>query len=69
MECHLLIAEERQLVWRDGAVLVELPGGEAQAEILLQKRNGKQTIGIWTKGRKKRELMTVVDAKGRQKNK
>lgn len=62
VECHLLIAEERRLVWRDGAVL-ELPGGESRAEILLQKRNGKQTIGIRAQGRKKRELMTVVDVK------
>lgn len=62
VECHLLIAEERQLVWCDGAVL-ELPGGEARAEILLQKRNGKQTVSFRTQGRKKRELMTVVDVK------
>jgi hypothetical protein len=62
VECHLLIAEERRLVWRDGAVL-ELPGGEARAEILLQKRSGKQTIGIRAQGRKRRDLMTVVDVR------
>ncbi len=61
VECHLLIAEERRLVWRDGAVL-EL-GGKARAEILLQKRGGKQTIGIRAQGRKKRELVTIIDAK------
>lgn len=62
VECHLLIAEERRLVWHDGAVL-ELPGGEARAEILLQKRNGKQTIGIRAQGRKRRDLMTIIDGK------
>jgi internalin A len=62
VECYLLIAEERRLVWRDGAVL-ELGGGEARAEILLQKRSGKQTIAIRAQGRKRRDLMTVVDAR------
>ncbi len=62
VECHLLIAEERRLVWRDGAVL-ELTGGDARAEVLLQKRNGKQTIGIRAQGRKRRDLMTIVNGK------
>jgi internalin A len=62
VECYLLIAEERRLVWRDGAVL-ELASGEARAEILLQKRSGKQTIAIRAQGRKRRDLMTVVDTK------
>jgi internalin A len=62
VECYLLIAGERRLVWRDGAVL-ELDNGEARAEILLQKRSGKQTIGIRAQGRKRRDLMTIVDTK------
>lgn len=62
VECHQLIAQDRRLVWRDGAVL-ELPGRESRAEILLQKRGGKQTIGIRAQGRKKRDLMTIVDAR------
>jgi internalin A len=62
VECHLLIAEERRLVWRDGAVL-ELTGGDARAEVLLQKRNGKQTIGIRAQGRKRRDLMTIINGK------
>ena len=36
------------------------PPVETRAEILLQKRNGKQTIGIHAQGRKRRDLMTVV---------
>jgi len=62
VECHLLIAEERRLVWRDGFV-AELPDNQARAEILLQKRNGKQAIGIRVQGSKRRDLMTIIDSK------
>ncbi|MEO6039259.1 MAG: COR domain-containing protein, partial [Saprospiraceae bacterium] len=58
VQCHPIIAQERSLVWRDGAVL---HWHKAEAEITLFKREGRQTISIRAQGEERRELLTFVD--------